>query len=57
MVKIILERSGHLQISLIEYFTKAWQGPGRNGPALAGRRKPCTVLVQGKHRPGYVALN
>jgi hypothetical protein len=26
---------------------KAWQGPGRNGRL---RRKPCTVLVQGKPR-------
>jgi len=26
---------------------KAWQGPGRQGRL---RRKPCTVLVQGKHR-------
>jgi hypothetical protein len=35
---------------LIEYFLKSWQEPERKGPAMAGRRKPCTVLVQGKHR-------
>jgi hypothetical protein len=40
--------------SLIEYFMKAWQGPGRQGRL---RRKPCTVLVQGKHRRDIAGHN
>jgi len=39
---------------LIEYFLKAWQGPGRE---VRLGRKPCTVLVQGKHRRDITCHN
>jgi hypothetical protein len=39
--------SGSSPNKLINFLVKACQGPGRKGSL---RRKPCTVLVQGKHR-------
>ena len=41
------DKKGPSPDQLFEYSIKAWQGPGRKGRL---RRKPCTVLVQGKHR-------
>jgi hypothetical protein len=35
------------EIDKFKFYINAYQGPGRKGSL---RRKPCTVLVQGKHR-------
>jgi hypothetical protein len=46
---VLLRISGSSPIYVIEYLLKASQGSGRKGRY---RRKPCTVLVQGKHWRG-----
>jgi hypothetical protein len=51
---LMFKRCGSSPNSLIEIWMRSSQGPGRKGRL---RRKPCTVLVRGKHRRDIAFTN